>query len=80
LWPGVVVVWSNEVVAHDSVRVGNSVEQVAGVAQGAMPPARMRTRSRRRGAAGDGGHHRGTVDEEMSVELVELLDGAALAQ
>jgi hypothetical protein len=40
----------------------------------------MRTRSRRRGAAGDGGHHRGTVDEEMSVELVELLDGAALAQ
>jgi hypothetical protein len=43
LWPGVVVVWSNEVVAHDSVRVGNSVEQVAGVAQGAMPrPGRER--------------------------------------
>jgi hypothetical protein len=80
LRPGAVAVWSNEVVACDSVLVGNSVEQVAGVAQGAMPSAQTRTRSRRRGAAGEGGHRRGTVDEEVSVELVELLDGAALAQ
>jgi hypothetical protein len=60
--------------------MGNFIEQVAGMAQDAMPPAWMRTRNRRRGAAGDGGHHGGAMDEEVSVELVELLDGEALVQ
>jgi hypothetical protein len=80
LRPGAVVVWSNEVAARDSVRVGNSIEQVVGVAQGAMPLVRMRMRSRRRGAAGNRGHDGGAVDEEVIMELVELLDEAALVQ
>jgi hypothetical protein len=75
LWA--VAVRSNEVVPHDPVRVRNSVEQVAGVAEGAMS-----WRRRERAVGGEEQRHSGAVDEDVGVgvELVELPDGATLAQ
>ena len=72
---------SDDGVVHEPVRVGDSVEQAARVAERAMP----RGGGERAAVGGeelrrDGGDRERAVDEEEGVDLVEALDGAALVQ
>ncbi|KAG8057698.1 hypothetical protein GUJ93_ZPchr0002g26260 [Zizania palustris] len=76
-----IAVGSNKAIVHEPVRVGDSVEQVAGITQRAMVCTTSRQRTiGREDLRGYGSHREGAVDDDVAVELAEMLDGVALAQ
>ena len=71
---------SDDGVVQEPVRFVDSVEQAAGVAERGMPGGCGERAVGGEELRRDGGGRERAVDEEEGVDLVEALDGAALAQ
>jgi hypothetical protein len=75
-----IAVGSDDGVVHEPVPVGDSVEQAARVAEGAISGVGGEHAVGGEKLGRDGRRGGGAVHQEVGVDLVEALDGAALAQ